>query len=49
MSDVSANLHETTKAVGETSRGAQASAAAAHELSALAEDLRRVVSQFKVA
>ena len=47
-SEISSNMHQITDVVAQTSRGAQESAAAASRLSSLADDLRRIVSQFKV-
>jgi methyl-accepting chemotaxis protein len=48
-SEISNNMQQITEVVSQTSRGAQDSAAAAHKLSALADDLRRIVSQFKIS
>jgi methyl-accepting chemotaxis protein len=48
-SEISNNMMQITEVVARTSRGAKDSAIAANQLSALAEDLRRIVSQFKVA
>ena len=47
-SEISNNMQQITEVVARTSRGAQESASAAKLLSVLAEDLRRIVSQFKV-
>jgi methyl-accepting chemotaxis protein len=47
-SEISNNMQQITEVVGQTARGAQDSAAAANQLSTLADDLRRIVSQFKV-
>lgn len=47
-SEISSNMQQITEVVAQTSRGAQESASAANRLSALADDLRRIVSQFKV-
>jgi methyl-accepting chemotaxis protein len=47
-SEISNNMQQITEVVAQTSRGAHESAAAANRLSALADDLRRIVSQFKV-
>jgi len=46
-SEISNNMHQITEVVVQTSRGAQESASAAHQLSMLADDLRRIVGQFK--
>ncbi|MDD2852218.1 MAG: methyl-accepting chemotaxis protein [Desulfuromonadaceae bacterium] len=48
-SEISNNMQQITEVVIQTSRGAQDSAAAAQHLSTLAGDLRRIVSQFKIA
>jgi methyl-accepting chemotaxis protein len=48
-SEISKNMIQITEVVAQTSRGAQDSASAANHLSDLADDLRRIVSQFKVA
>jgi methyl-accepting chemotaxis protein len=48
-SEISSNMQQITEVVGKTSRGAKDSAAAANQLSALADDLRRIVSQFKIS
>ncbi len=47
-SEISSNMHKITEVVDKTSRGAKASASEANHLSALANDLRRIVSQFKI-
>ncbi len=47
-SEISNNMQQITEVVAKTSRGAKDSAAAANQLSVLADDLRRIVSQFKV-
>lgn len=47
-SEISNNMQQITEVVTRTSKGAQESAAAANRLSALADDLRRIVSQFKI-
>lgn len=47
-SEISNNMQQITEVVAQTSRGAHDSACAAKLLSVLAEDLRRIVSQFKV-
>jgi methyl-accepting chemotaxis protein len=48
-SEISANMHQITDVVHQTSRGAQESAAAAKRLSTLAAELQRVVSRFKIS
>ena len=48
-SEISNNMQQITQVVAKTSQGAKDSAAAADQLSLLADDLRRIVSQFKVA
>ncbi|MEI6205950.1 MAG: methyl-accepting chemotaxis protein [Desulfuromonadales bacterium] len=48
-SEISSNMLQITEVVAQTSRGAHQSATAARQLSALADDLRRIVSQFKFA
>jgi len=47
-SEISNNMQQITEVVAQTSRGAHESASAANQLSVLADDLRRIVSQFKV-
>jgi len=47
-SEISNNMHQITEVVAQTSRIAQESEVAADELAGLAEDLRQVVSQFKL-
>jgi len=47
-SEISNNMHQITEVVSQTASGAQESAAAAHQLAELAEDLRRIVKQFKL-
>ncbi len=47
-SEISSNMHQITEVVDKTSRGAKASASEASHLSTLADDLRRIVSQFKI-
>ena len=47
-SEISSNMQQITEVVAKTSRGAQDSATAANRLSALADDLRRIVGQFKI-
>jgi methyl-accepting chemotaxis protein len=47
-SEISNNMHQITDVVSQTASGAQESAAAAHQLAELAEDLRRIVRQFKL-
>jgi len=48
-SEISSNMQQITEIVVQTSRGAQDSASAANQLSTLADDLKRIVSQFKIA
>lgn len=48
-SEISSNMHQITNVIAETSKGAQESTAAADQLSRLAEELRRIVGQFKLA
>lgn len=48
-SEISNNMQQITAVVSKTSNGAKDSAAAANQLSVLADDLRRIVSQFKIA
>jgi len=47
-SEISHNMQQITEVVGRTSQGARDSASAANQLSTLAEDLRRIVGQFKI-
>jgi methyl-accepting chemotaxis protein len=47
-SEISHNMQQITEVVARTSQGAKKSAAAAGQLSVLADDLRRIVNQFKV-
>jgi len=47
-SEISNNMHQITEVVAKTSKIAQESEAAADELAGLAEDLRKVVAQFKL-
>ena len=47
-SEISSNMIQITEVVAQTSRGAHESASAANHLSSLADDLRRVVGQFKI-
>ncbi len=47
-SEISNNMQQITEVVAKTSRGAKDSASSANQLSSLADDLRRIVSQFKV-
>jgi methyl-accepting chemotaxis protein len=47
-SEISNNMQQITEVVANTSRGSKDSASAAKQLSVLAEDLRRIVSQFKI-
>ena len=46
--EISSNMHQITNVVHQTSRGAQESAAAAAMLSGNAEELQRLVKQFKL-
>lgn len=48
-SEISNNMQHITEVVAKTSRGAKDSATAANHLSVLADDLRRIVSQFKIS
>lgn len=48
-SEISNNMQQITQVVQETSNGAHESANAAMQLSSLAEDLQRMVKQFKLA
>lgn len=48
-SEISNNMQQITEVIAQTSAGAKDSAAAAYQLSKLAEDLRRIVGQFKIA
>jgi len=48
-SEISNNMQQITEVVAQTSRGAHESASAANRLSTLADDLRRIISQFKVS
>ncbi len=48
-SEISNNMQQITEVVAKTSRGAKDSAAAANQLSGLADDLKRIISQFKIA
>ncbi len=47
-SEISSNMQQITEVVAKTSRGAKESASSANQLSVLADDLRRIVSQFKI-
>jgi methyl-accepting chemotaxis protein len=47
-SEISNNMHQITDVVQQTASGAQESSAAANQLAGLAEDLRRIVRQFKL-
>jgi len=47
-SEISTNMQQITEVISTTSRGAKDSEAAACRLSVLAEDLRRIISQFKI-
>jgi methyl-accepting chemotaxis protein len=46
--EISSNMHQITEVVQQTSRGAQESAAAANQLYENAEELQRLVRQFKM-
>ncbi len=46
--EISNNMQQITEVIAKTSRGAKDSASAANQLSVLADDLRRIVSQFKI-
>ncbi len=46
--EISNNIHQITEVVQETAKGAQESSSAAGELAKLAEDLQRLVGQFKL-
>jgi len=48
-SEISNNMQQITDVVSGTARGAQESAVAANQLSELSNDLRNIVSQFKLA
>jgi methyl-accepting chemotaxis protein len=48
-SEISNNMQQITEVVAKTSRGAKDSANAANKLSVLANDLQRIVNQFKVS
>ncbi len=47
-SEISHNMQQITEVVARTSQGARDSASAASQLSILAEDLKRIVGQFKI-
>ena len=47
-SEISSNMHQITEVVQQTSQGAQESAIAAAQLNGNAEELQRLVSQFKL-
>jgi methyl-accepting chemotaxis protein len=47
--EISNNMQQITEVVAKTSQGAKDSAVAANQLSLFADDLRRIVSQFKIA
>ena len=47
-SEISSNIQQINDVVQHTARGAQESVIAANQLSSLAEDLSRLVGQFKV-
>jgi len=46
--EISANMHQITDVVRQTSRGAQESSVAAHRLSLMAADLKNMVSRFRI-
>jgi len=48
-SEISSNIMQVTEAVSRTSRGAQEASAAANELTMLAQNLKNIVSQFKLS
>jgi len=48
-SEISSNMQRITDVVAKTSQGAHESASAAQQLAVLAEDLRRIVGQFKIS
>uniref|UniRef100_A0A831XKJ2 HAMP domain-containing protein n=1 Tax=Geobacter metallireducens TaxID=28232 RepID=A0A831XKJ2_GEOME len=48
-SEISSNMQQITEVVQQTARGAQESAAAASRLNGLAEELQRLVGQFRLA
>jgi methyl-accepting chemotaxis protein len=48
-SEISNNMQQITEVVAKTSKSAKESASAANQLSVLSDDLRRIVSQFKVS
>lgn len=48
-SEISNNMNKITEVIAQTSRGVHESAESANQLSGLAEELRRVVGQFKLA
>ena len=47
--EISNNMQQITGVISQTARGAQESASAANQLSELADDLRKIVGQFKLA
>jgi methyl-accepting chemotaxis protein len=47
-SEISHNMQQITEVVARTSQGARDSASAANQLSSLADDLKRIVGQFKI-
>jgi methyl-accepting chemotaxis protein len=47
-SEISNNMHQITTVIAETSRGAQETSAAAVQLSGHAEELKKIVGQFKL-
>jgi len=48
-SEISSNMQQITEVVAQTAHGAHESATAANQLSGLAEELRRIVGQFRLA
>ncbi|MBJ6723100.1 methyl-accepting chemotaxis protein [Geomonas sp. Red875] len=46
--EISGNIHQINTVLAQTSQGVQESAQAANQLSSLSEDLRQIVSQFKL-
>jgi len=47
-SEISSNMQQITEVIANTSKGSKDSAAAANHLAILSDDLRRIVSQFKI-
>ena len=48
-SEIAGNIQSITEIIGETSRGAHESAAEAHEMTLLADELKKVVEQFRLS